>query len=951
MLFWRKFAEKWGQHAPSTAAVDEASSVMADMPCIEINQPAGVEPVSEIPTMAKAEEESNNAHYAPIGSEDLERAEWRDPLELGENPHDPLIVDLVTRNETSVRLRNAVVAGHDSGALPLRRLSDYLAAGVTAPEVMMRHVANLGRKSAAELDELVQLASADQSVALAAPDEHQLRIALAGLFKAVTVEEVIAAGQAPARLIHGLSQLDLANAPFETLILRFHEVWAALVKLPNMGRTTAAAGSVIVTNTLQREFARRGLSVEQAADAEAILLTGATLAAFKRKALGDALSGHPTEDMGGPSVVVAATMDDPEPVQHPSEIVALVLADLNPRQQDVVRRRFGMIGRPETLEELGQAYGVTRERIRQIEAKAIRLMKQRVRRRMSRALIQHGADLWALVAGAGWFVPEGDLSRARRATGGALGLAIELSDFTFEEWLSAFAQPCEGGWVAPDADLTVLEAVRGRLEDGLTWAQLPCALTAILPPEDLDYAPAAVALGRHILHSGYLVQDRPGRRMRRALGLHALLAQEGGILFVTDLVGQYRSIFPNDLCSGRDALIMMERLRHLFLEVSEGFWIAMGPGGTLPDPVPVDGGVAEVEVEVAEDLEGEDLAEAGASDEGQTIAQAIEQELRRSGPARISDIIDRADDFLPAGRSRNSVGPVLLSSKDRFVRALPGVYALPDQVPSADIVQSAPPSFIFELDHIRTYVLARRADEPWGAFPLWIPEVEHQWCIWARQHAPPELLESLLAVADIEAWPEIEEKDAWRTFAEARGQFSRTLLYPPDSFVLPDLDRLFAACCHLRDTGHISWISANRVLFRRVVDHSSAGMLGGLIALGAVNGDSPDWQAPHLPGDQLNALTECLETARLREGGLNWAGGFGRTLREQAAQRPLVGSGWLTAEAASLLMGSDLSTELVETVALDPLEQLLAERAATISADALQATFRGLSANARTTDV
>lgn len=948
MSLWRKFAEKWGQTPPASSSAPGVPPVAGATHQADARTPDVTTPVEERPIAPPTEAESAGDAATAVTSDHSGRAAWEDPLDLGEDPNDPLIVDLVSRNETSVRLRNAIVVAHGSGALPLRRLSDYLAAGVTAPDLMIRYVANLGRKSVGELDDLVRQVSDGQSTALAAPGEDELRAELAAMFKTVSVEEIIAVRQPPARLLPGLAQLGLEDAPFETLLLKFPEVWAELIRLPNVGRTTAAAGRGIVCDALAERFARRGLSAGEAADAEALLLNGTVLTAFKHQVLCAALWGQGAEDGAHPLPSAEATEVD-EAVEHPADIVARLLTDLNPRQRDVMQRRFGLTGRPETLEELGQDYGVTRERIRQIEAKAIRLMKQPVRRRMSRALIKHGAELWALAAGPRGFVPIDDLQRARRAAVGVFGLAIELSDFTFDDWLTAFAQSVEGGWVAPEADLTALIAMRDRLDDGLTWAQLPCALTAVLPAADLDLASAAVAFGGHVLHGGYLVQDRPRRRMRRALGLHALLAHEGGIVFVTELVARYRAIFRTDLCSARDVVIVMEEQRHLFLEVTEGFWVALGPGGSLPDvPPPTEGGG---EVKIAEELEGEDLIEASVSDDGQTIAQAIERELRRSGPARISDILDQADAFLPTGRSRNSVGPVLISSKDRFVRALPGVYALPEQMPSAHDVLLAPPAFLFQLDHIRTYVLARRGGEPWGAFPLWIPEVEHQWCVWARQHAPPHLLESLLAVADIEAWPEVEGKDAWRSFADARGQFSRTLLYPPDTFALPDLDRLFAACCHLRDTGHISWISANRVLFRRVVDHSSAGLLGALIALGAVDGDSSDWQAPHRAGTRLRDLTAGLEAARLHEGGLDWSMGLGATLREQAAQRPLVGSGWLTAEAANQLMDSDLLPDLVEAVALDPLEQLLAERAAAISIDALQATFRGLSVKTSTADV
>ncbi len=55
-----------------------------------------------------------------------------------------------------------------------------------------------------------------------------------------------------------------------------------------------------------------------------------------------------------------------------------VLAVLSPKEQDILKRRCGYYtdGKPETIESIGKDYGVTRERIRQIEARALRKLRR-----------------------------------------------------------------------------------------------------------------------------------------------------------------------------------------------------------------------------------------------------------------------------------------------------------------------------------------------------------------------------------------------------------------------------------------------------------------------------------------------------------------------------------------------------------------------------------------------
>jgi RNA polymerase primary sigma factor len=70
------------------------------------------------------------------------------------------------------------------------------------------------------------------------------------------------------------------------------------------------------------------------------------------------------------------------------EMTEHVLNTLTPREERVIKMRFGLEdGTEHTLEEVGQNFAVTRERIRQIEAKALRKLRHPSRSRRLRAFL------------------------------------------------------------------------------------------------------------------------------------------------------------------------------------------------------------------------------------------------------------------------------------------------------------------------------------------------------------------------------------------------------------------------------------------------------------------------------------------------------------------------------------------------------------------------------------
>jgi len=96
----------------------------------------------------------------------------------------------------------------------------------------------------------------------------------------------------------------------------------------------------------------------------------------------------PLDRDGGGSIGDSLADEDalsPELVLHNSEVeewVQMWLAELNERQRTVIERRYGLNDRDvATLEELAREIGVTRERVRQIQAEALEKLRQRLKRR------------------------------------------------------------------------------------------------------------------------------------------------------------------------------------------------------------------------------------------------------------------------------------------------------------------------------------------------------------------------------------------------------------------------------------------------------------------------------------------------------------------------------------------------------------------------------------------
>lgn len=629
----------------------------------------------------------------------------------------------------------------------------------------------------------------------------------------------------------------------------------------------------------------------------------------------------------------------PEPVsvdsgKSPEDILTRLLGQLREQPRAIIERRFGLKGQAQTLEEVGRSYDVTRERIRQIEAKTLKDLRRRARKVARASVVEHAPLVWGELSCGRYAVSAAEVERRRKSLSPWLTLALEVAGMTLKQLLGQYAQPLGHGWISPEMPFHVAVELRKRLGETLKRFPLPRSIESLVPESERAAAIAVIEVSGRSTYGSYVIEGRPTVRIRRAVGLHVILSRLGDILQIGDLVTRYRAEMPHDPCSSRDAEIVMEVNRHLFVEVLDGFWATLGSPGSLPIAIPAEPDELNEQGELDEESANEE--------EPQTISAAIEAELRRSGPLRLSEITDRAKDFLGRGKSTNSIAPMLLQKKDLFVRPLPGVYALRDQVPTPERLLAARPAYLFQEDQVRTYVLARRAGESWGAYPLWTPQAEYLWCEWARKHAEPALLESLLSVITIDDWPEVDDQDQWRELVRNRGRFS--IGFPPsfDALVLPALDFVLAAGLFVRNRGQLGWISANRILLRRATENLGAGLLACLVRMGALAADVEDWQLPHNKGPALNDLVATLEEERLRSGALDWDSEFGRTLLEKTLEFPFVSQGWVDGAVLQQLFGANARWNEPASKPSSSLDQLLDERIRSEQPNAFEAVLESL---------
>jgi hypothetical protein len=235
------------------------------------------------------------------------------------------LLDLLNLSENvSVRLLNAVTFAASQKKLPYDTVAAYVNAGETGRSRMME-IDNLGRKSLAELDQII----AERVDHHYSPDSHNELLSLVEdeeLLRLPLDEFLVKQRSVGTRLFNAISSAaSTGTCPFESVAdyVRCDTRQQELRKVENLGRASAIEFERLVARFITSKSYMIEMKIGESGFVDV---------------------GH---------------------------IVRDVYSLLSPRQQEVVLERFL---KKKTLEATASIRGITRERVRQIEAKAVRIL-------------------------------------------------------------------------------------------------------------------------------------------------------------------------------------------------------------------------------------------------------------------------------------------------------------------------------------------------------------------------------------------------------------------------------------------------------------------------------------------------------------------------------------------------------------------------------------------------
>lgn len=497
---------------------------------------------------------------------------------------------------------------------------------------------------------------------------------------------------------------------------------------------------------------------------------------------------------------------------------------LTPREKDVVDRRFA-IGRDErqTLEEIGQEYGVTRERIRQIEISAIKKMRAA---RISKSWELYIADHRQEIINA-LFNDQPLVQEPARITG-EFALAMTVVSGSAVNFLNQNTQRFDDYyWVKPDFDVIEIQTARNRLaimvaqRDVLPLSIRECA--EVMHESRVVIEAAISALGGYKLYSGWIIKGVASARKKRIVNILNLFhqGQIASPASLWDIKVAYWMNYSLDKCSGRDLLISLQEHPSHFINLRELGWLCLTTVHRSTD------GEADPRL-LPQDIPKEFYSKPVKTGHG--LANCIYEIVEKFGPLRLSDAAVIFQREYPK-YSKASMYPVLVCFAD-FIRLAPGVIGIQAHRRNDQQVASARQILLTERD-VDLYIIAKNSTPPRLVYPLWDIEMERQWADWLLQRQDYERLGAFLSVAQIADWRiDKSTRCEWERRRESMdGKADIPQIRRFDERII-NISMLMTALAAASIYGSVNWMFLNQALGWRVETSRVAVILAVLIRSG-----------------------------------------------------------------------------------------------------------------------
>lgn len=511
---------------------------------------------------------------------------------------------------------------------------------------------------------------------------------------------------------------------------------------------------------------------------------------------------------------------------------------LNDREINIIELRYGFNGgKPETLQTISEKFDVTRERIRQIESKAIRKLKFDRDAWLNYLTINQENILAEVFDGKYFTAKPSPLVGVSR-------LAIDIVDGKLRKYLDRVATPYRGGWVRSSVEMAEVEEVIGYFKSHLPKEKagtLPIDIETIAAEGDWSTEAVKAALSAQTAYSeyrGYLVEGTVSARKRRIVNIISLFESQTipSPCTLWDLKRAYWFSHEEDRCSARDLVICLEKHSTHFLNLRELGWVFLKNEDCVVRPDVIHSHVQEMDA--FEDESDFEVPVIG----GEGLVNRIYEMFLTEGPMRLKDAANAFQSRFPQ-YSRASFFPMLVVFAV-FFKFAPGIIGIQSHRRNPDRVREAR-QLALDNRQVELYLLAKCSAPPLISFPLWDVHMEKDWGEWLFNNENLELLGHLLYYADLDNWPISESEQRW--WKQHKQQLAKPIASPAAKrFEIRQVNPndIFIALAVARVFGQTNWMQMNHGLGWRIETTRVVLILALLVHAGALR-PTGDWYQAH----------------------------------------------------------------------------------------------------------